>query len=760
MEIRPGYRRAVNQTVVALLSLVALWALAVSGASGTPPAGAPERRPPGRSDLTLERVARYPPPGTRIPSAFRFSHDGRFLYYLDFEGEGTARVLVREEVATGLRAVVGRPPAERGEGGETLTREEILRRERRRIQDTGITLFALAARADVAVFAWGADLFLVRPGAEPLRLTRTGAAEIDPQPAPDGRRVAFVRDGDLYVLDLDTLAETRLTAGARDGVTRGLAEYIAQEEMDRATGFWWSPDGASIAYTEVDETGIPPYPIIHHGGPPAEIEWHRYPFAGGPNARVRLGVIRSTGGRTRWLSLGPETGDGYLARVRWDHDGSLLVQVQARDQRTLRLLRVDPRGGSAATLVEERSETWINLHEDLRPLAAGGFLWSSESSGHRHLELRDRDGAPVRVLTGGAWAVDRLEGVDEKGGWVYFTAARDGPLEKHLYRVRLEGGEPERVTHERGFHDVTVSPDGSHFVDVHQSLRTPPRVFLREAAGRVARILDPNDDPEVQALGLRPPELVTVRAADGAVLHGALYRPDPVPGRRHPAIVRVYGGPTAQTVKDAWDLTADLRAQHLARRGFVVLRLDNRGTPRRGRVFETALHRRLGSIEVEDQAAGARWLASQPYVDGSRIGIYGWSYGGYMAALCLLREPDLFRAAVAGAPVVDWDGYDTHYTERYLGTPGDQPEAYRNASLLPLAPRLRGALLIIHGMIDENVHFRHTARLVDALNAAQKTYDLLVFPGERHLPRKEEDRVHMERRLLEHFEARLGPPRK
>jgi dipeptidyl-peptidase-4 len=304
---------------------------------------------------------------------------------------------------------------------------------------------------------------------------------------------------------------------------------------------------------------------------------------------------------------------------------------------------------------------------------------------------------------------------------------------------------------------VTVAPDGAVFVDVHQSLRTPPRVFLREASGRVARILDPNDDPEVEALGLRPPELVTLPAADGTVLHGAVYRPPPARGRKHPAILRVYGGPTAQTVKDSWDLTADLRAQHLARRGFVVMRLDNRGTPRRGRAFETALHRRLGSVEVEDQAAAARWLASRPYVDGARLGVYGWSYGGYMAALCLLREPDLFRAAVAGAPVVDWDGYDTHYTERYLGTPAGDPEAYRRSSVLPLVPRLRGALLILHGMIDENVHFRHTARLVDALNAAQKTYDLLVYPGERHLPRGEQDRVHMERRLLAHFETHLGP---
>jgi dipeptidyl-peptidase-4 len=721
-------------------------------------AGAPAA---GRAVLTLERVARHPPPGTRVAGAFRFSHDGRHLYYLAPEGTGTARVLVREEVSTGRRAVVGRAPGG-ADGDPPLSREEALRRERQRIQDTGITLYALAAAADVAIYVHAGDLYRARSEGEPQRLTRTAATEIDPQPSPDGTRVAFVRDGEIHVLDLETLAETRLTSGGRDGVTHGLAEYIAQEEMDRSSGYWWSPDGERIAYAEADETGIPPFPIVSPAGAPGEIEWHRYPFAGGPNARVRLGVIRAGGGRTRWLDLAPDWPEFYLARVRWDDDGSLLVQVQSRDQRTLRLLRADPRTGAVATLLDDRSDAWINLHDDLRPLAGGRFLWSSESSGYRHLELRERGGALVRALTSGPWAVDRLEGVDEKAGWVYFTGARDGPLEKHLYRVPLAGGDPERLTPERGFHDVAVAPDGAVFVDVHQSLRTPPRVTLREAAGRVARVLDANEDKEVAALALRPPELLTVKAADGTPLHGAVYRPHGAArgGGKHPALVRVYGGPTAQTVKDSWDLTADLRAQFLAARGYVVLRLDNRGTPRRGRAFETALDRRLGTIEVEDQAAGARWLAARPEVDGTRIGVYGWSYGGYMAALCLLRHPGLFRAAVAGAPVTDWDGYDTHYTERYMGTPQDNRDGYREGSVLTHAAGLRGALLIVHGMIDENVHFRHTARLVDALNAARTNYDLMIYPGERHLPRGEDDRVHMEARLLDHFETFLKPPRK
>src|SRR3989441_5483019 len=733
-----------------------LMTLALALATGAGPGESRKRSRETEQDdlLTLERVARYPPPGGRIPGTFRFSHDARYLYYLAGEGSGVVRSLMREDIASGERQVVARPPQE---GPETaLTPEEVLRRERRRIQEKGITLYGLAAKADAAVFDWRGDVFLARPGQDALRLTETASSEIDPQPSPDGTRLAFARDGELYVMDLETRAETRLTLAARDGVFHGIAEYIAQEEMDRASGFWWSPDGTRIAYTEVDETGIPVYPIVHQGKPAWEVESERYPFAGGPNARIRLGIVGARGGETIWVPLEEPGSDFYLPRVRWDEDGTLLVQVESRDQKSLKLLRADAATGAATVLLEDRSDTWIDLHDDLRPLRDGRFLWSSEVTGFRHLELRAHDGALVRRLTSGDWAVDQLEGVDEKEGSVYFTAAKDGPLQRQLYRVRLDGGPVERVTPEPGWHTVTGSRDGALWVDVHDTASAPPRVLLRDQTGRTIRVIDSNTDPEPKALGLLPPEFVTLRAADGSTLHGAVYRPPAMQsGRKYPAIVRVYGGPTAQTVKESWELTQDLRAQYLARRGYVVFRLDNRGTPRRGKAFETALDRRLGSVEVEDQIAGARYLAGLPYVDGARLGIYGWSYGGYMAARCLLKAPDLFRVAVAGAPGADWDGYDTHYTERYMGTPGENGAGYRESSLLPIASRLRGKLLIVHGMVDENVHFRHTARFLDALNSAQKHYDLMIFPDERHLPRGEEDRQYLEARIVEYFDHAL-----
>jgi len=738
---------------------IAIAALALASSAGgpggpptvpyTPPAGGN-----GASRLTFARVARFPPPGARVATGFRFTHDGRFLYYLALEGPGAERSLLREVVASGQRDVVARAG---GEAAAALSREEILRRERRRIQDLGITQFVLAERADVVVYAFAGDLHLIRPGQAPLRLTTSTASEQDPRLSPDGRRLAYVREGDLYVMDLNTGAERRLTSEAAAGITYGLAEYIAQEEMDRPEGFWWSPDGERLAVARVDETGIPAYPIVHQGGDQWEVETHRYPFAGGPNAKVRLGLVAAAGGPIAWLDLGPEPeNDGYLARVAFGPDGALYAQVQSRDQRLLRLLRFAPGTRARTVVLEERDASWIRPNDDFRPLPDGRFLWSSQSGGWRHIELRSAGGDLIRDLTPGDEPIDRIEGVDEKGGLVFFTTPRDGALEKTLCRVGLDGGEAVRLTPEPGFHTVTVAPDGRHMVDVHDSAATPPRAYLLDASGRRLRTIDANDDPEVTALDLRPPRFVTLAGPDGTTLHGAIFLPRRLdPGRRYPALVRVYGGPTVQTVKNSWEVTQDLRAQHLAERGYVVFRLDNRGTPRRGRTFEAALYRRLGSVEVEDQIAGARWLAAQPFVDGDRIGIYGWSYGGYIAALCLLRTPGVFKAGVVGAPVTDWAGYDTHYTERYMGTPADNPDGYSKSSVLPLASTLARPVLIIHGMADENVHFRHTARLVNALNAAQRPYELLPFPEERHLPRGARDREYLEERLAAHFDHHL-----
>ena len=397
----------------------------------------------------------------------------------------------------------------------------------------------------------------------------------------------------------------------------------------------------------------------------------------------------------------------------------------------------------------------INLSDAWKPLAGGALLWSSERSGHRHLYLYD--GGEAAAVTCGDWSVDALEAVDEANGLVYFTATLDSALERHLYVAPLRGAQPpRRLTREAGMHTVVLDHACARFVDVHDSPTSAPRVTLRSAAdgAELLSIFEPAP-LRAERFGLSPPTLFTVPAADGTTLHAAVFTPDGA--GPWPLVVSVYGGPHVQTVTRSWAMTVDMRAQLLRSRGFAVLKLDNRGSSRRGLAFEATLRLRMGSCELEDQAAGVAALVASGVADPARVGIYGWSYGGYMSALAALRMPSVFRCAVAGAPVTSWDGYDTHYTERYMGLPQSEAAAYADASALrELSEQKSSPLLIIHGMLDENVHVRHTARLVAALTQRRAPHELLLFPDERHLPRGVEGRAYTERRVIDFLERELS----
>jgi dipeptidyl-peptidase-4 len=724
-------------------------------------------RPPSETnELTLARVAHYPLPGTNAPTSVRFSPDSRLVTYL-WSAEATlVRQLWAFDVESGEARVLVTPPGE-GDSDATVSREEALRRERQRIRGFGVTHYAWARERAVLLVPIQGELSVSDAAGTPLRRLESGGGAIDPKLNPAGDAVAFVRDGELWVLGLSEGEQCRrLTSGASEPgptgervITNGLAEFVAQEEMGRPSGFWWSRDGSQIAFVQVDVSAVEPFTIIHQGDETISSEQHRYPFAGSANARVRLGVVPANGGEVRWLPLG-DSADIYLARVDWTPDGCVLAQVESRDQQRLDIVRIDVETATAKTLWSEQSDTWINLQDDLRFVedeARPGeyeILWSSERSGFRHLYRFARDGRMLRQLTSGAWAVDGV--VDVHDRWVYFLAGKESPLERRLYRVSLDSGAPQCLTPEPGMHASVLSPSGAYVADLWDSLEHPPSLALRAADGSRVRPIFDNQDDEAARLGLRPPELVMLAAADGTPLHGAIYRParDATPPP-WPVLVSVYGGPHAQLVSRSWPLTVDLRAQYLARQGFLVFKLDNRGSARRGMAFESAIARNMGDREVQDQVAGIQYLATLPEADTSRAGIYGWSYGGYMTLMALLRAPEVFKAGVAGAPVTAWDGYDTHYTERYMGRPDTNAAGYRESSALAHAEDLQGKLLLVHGLIDENVHFRHTARLITALIAAGKPFELLPFPTERHMPRSEGDRVYMEQRLLDHFRNNL-----
>ena len=661
---------------------------------------------------------------------------------------GLVRSLWRIDVQSGERSVIAGPGAD-----APMSREEELLRERTRTRELGVSSYSWARESDLPVLMIPGPTVRVSVDGEPLRELAGSEGALTPTLRPDGTQMSFVRGGELFVIAANGQSKaTQLTSGAEDGLTHGLADYIVQEEFGQLRGHWWSKDGR-IAYLRVDERRVAPYPIVHQGSTDVDVETHRYPFSGDENAHVSLWIADLSSGEHRELPLPEE--DGYLVRVACWADSSdgqrLVAQWINRDQNRLQLLAFSE-SGEATVLIDETQEPWVNVADDARGLADGAFLWSSESSRFRHLSLRAEDGSEIRTLTSGEWVVDGVIGVDEDSRWVYFSSTRGSPMERRVERVSLDGGEIQTLSEPGGVNGATLSRDGKWLAMMNSSLGAAPNISLVATDGSFQRSLY-ESKASIGQLGLDAPELRTFSAADGTTLYGALYRPEG--DGPHPLLVAVYGGPHAQTVLDAWGLTVDLRAQYLAQQGYLVLKLDNRGMTGRGLDFEAHLHRQMGTIEVDDQAAAVEQLAFEGLADVDRVGVYGWSYGGYMTVMSMLRRPDLFKVGVSGAPVSDWDGYDTGYTERYMGTPQNNAEGYREGSLLTHADKLRGQLLLIHGGVDENVHFRHTARLVTALTAADRDYDLLMFPEERHMPRDQAGLEYQERRVVRYFERHL-----
>ena len=730
-----------------------------------------------KPSIPYGEIARFPLPGAAVPVQLKFGPEDKVLTYLHSPELGLNRSLFVLDLTRDDSEPVEVKLEGTASSEEDLTLEEKLRRERSREIGLGVTLATWAMEADVLMVPLPEGVFVLRGLAAAVSEARdldtvetvlvvragdSGPVE-DPRLSPDGSKLAFVRTGDIYVADATRVEAplVRLTDTATEGFFNGLAEFIAQEEMRREHGLWWSPDSSLVAYAEVDERHIPIYRISHQGsdGPNGgTFEDHRYPFSGSENVRLRLGVVAAGGGTTVWMSLGPagaDLGDAYLARVDWLPGGSLAAQVESRDQQRIDLRHFDVATGESTTVYTESTEPWINLHDDYKALEKseppGCFLWSSERSGYRHLEVRGPDGSLVTQLTSGEWAVDQLEGVDEERGLVYFTGAMDDSTEKHLYCIPLEGGGIQRLSADAGFHNVVVSRQARLCTDTFSSLEQPPTVVVRSLQDpNFVRPIHTRDDPRVAALDLDPPTLVRISAADGTALNGMVFtaqRPEESSGPP-PLVVHVYGGPAAQLVENNWRSTVMLRAQALARLGCTVLVVDNRGTPRRGLVFEAPIYRLQGHLDLDDQVAGVRWAVEHGLADPERVAIYGWSHGGYMSLIALARAPEVFTAAVAGAPVTHEDGYDTHYTERYMGTPTNNHDGYERSSVLAHAHKIRGKLMLVHGLIDENVHFRHTARLINRLTEHRIPHTLLLFPSERHVPRRAEDRAYMEETVI------------
>lgn len=729
----------------------------------------------------VEEIVQYPLPGYVAPTTLSFSPDDNSIAYLFSPDHSLSRKVFCFNLESGKHELLF-SPADGGLDENNISEEEKLRRERARERGLGVTRYEWvkmnsSKKIIMVPLPDGVYFYDLSSSKVTFRLqSQPNSPVIDPHLSPDGCMLAFVRDYELHVLDLLYNKEKQLTSGAKGSVlTHGLAEYIAQEEMDRKNGYWWSLDSKFIAFTQVDSSEIPLYRIMHQGkgsvGPDAQ-EDHAYPFSGASNVKVKLGVVSIAGGPITWMDIvcggtsGSNSDEEYLARVNWMPGNILTAQVLNRAQTKLKILKFDIKTGQRKVMLVEEHRTWVNLHDCFTPLdksisgGNGGFLWASERTGHRHLYLYDMDGSCLGPLTAGDWMVEQIAGVNEAAGLVYFTGTLDGPLESNLYCVRLVPSRtrtsptPVRLTCGNGKHVVVLDHQMQNFIDIHDSLVSPPRVSLCSLhdGSLITTLYDqPSGVPRFKRLQLEAPEIVQIKANDGSLLYAALYKPDekrfgPPP---YKTMISVYGGPGVQLVSDSWINTVDMRAQYLRSKGILVWKLDNRGSARRGLGFEGAVKHNFGRLDSEDQLAGAEWLIKQGLAKVGRIGLYGWSYGGYLSAMTLARFPDMFRCAMVGAPVTSWDGYDTFYTEKYMGLPSENRAGYEFGSVMQHVQNIKGKMLIVHGMIDENVHFRHTARLVNALVAAGKPYELLIFPDERHMPRRLRDRTYMEERIWE-----------
>ncbi len=722
----------------AFLLAAALLCAAVPAHAGEPAVSAPETAavPP----LGFERVFASPSLGGAVPRGVKLSPDGRYLTVLRARADDRERYdLWGFDRHSGKWSML--VDSLKLGSGKDLSEAEKMQRERQRIGDLkGIVTYEWTADGKAILVPLDGDLFLARIGGGVTRLTDTSADELNPALSPKGAYVSFVRDQRLWVGKVGDDARAITPPESSETVHWGEAEFVAQEEMARFTGYWWSPDDRLVAVQRFDEAPVGVVTRAAIGAEGTKTFEQRYPAAGTPNALVSLHVMKpdGTGLVTVDLGAGAEAakGDIYLARVNWAPDGkTLYVQREDRAQTRLDMLAVDPATGKASVLFSEQAapHSWINLSDNYRFLKDGSLVWWSERDGYGHL-YRFAKGQ-WQQLTKGAWTVSRLVGVDEAQGKVYFLANRDDPLAMQVHALDL--AHPERITAlgEAGWdHAATMDKSGKTLLVTRSSPVQPPQVYLADTSGkRLAWVeenrLDAGHPYAAYLKAHRAPTFGTVTAADGTVLHWKMIVPDMQPGKRYPVFFQHYGGPHVQTVTRGW---AGALEQAVVAKGYVFFEIDNRGSANRGVAFESAIWRAMGSVEVADQKAGAEYLKSLPFVDPSKIATYGWSYGGYMTLKMLEADQGLYAAGIAGAPVTKWELYDTHYTERYLGDPTREPQVYAKADAMADAARIRDPLLLIHGMADDNVVFENSSALIARLQGEAVPFEMMLYPGYTH----------------------------
>ncbi len=559
--------------------------------------------------------------------------------------------------------------------------------------------------------------------------------------SPDDRKVGYVRGNNLYVQNLNDFAIIALTGDGSETLINGTSDWVYEEEFDVRDGFRWSPDSKWIAYWQFNSEEIPVYYLIDDTDSLYPfLKPVRYPVAGQPNSACRIGVVSASGGATRWMDVPGDPADTYIPRMEWaESSDELILQHMNRLQNNNDLMLADARSGRTRTILEERDSTWVEVVNTLHWLDGGKkFLWESERDGWNHLYVVSRSGGDVKPITPGAFDVTNVDCVDEKGGWLYYTASPENPTQRYLYRVRLNGeGKAESLSPagRPGWNSYTISPDGRWAFHTFSTINDPSATeLIRIPDHSVVRVLNDNARlrAKVNALKRTPTEFMRLDVGGGVVLDAYCMKPYNFdPSKRYPVFFDVYGEPAGQTVADRWG--GSLWSTFLTQKGYIVMSVDNRGTAApRGHAWRRSIYKKIGIVASADQAAAARIIGRWPFVDSTRIGIWGWSGGGSMSLNMIFRYPEIYSTAIAVASVPDLRYYDSIYQERYMGLPQDDPEAYKLCSPITYADRLRGHLLIVHGSGDDNVHYKGAEALINALVAANKQFSMMEYPNRSH----------------------------
>ena len=747
-------------------------AIASAAAPTTSWAHAARQAAAAAKQLTVERIYGEPSLSGNLTRGVEWAPDGkRFSYYAD-SPDGQGEALWTMNASTGARQVLVNAATLR-----SVTQPE----KQSAVQATGL------GRVSEKSYLWAPDgrslLFIGTDSLAVLDLGTMKKKEIvsggqnigDPKYSPDSKWVSFVRGENLWVVDLATGKSRQLTSGGNGELLKGQLDWVYPEELDCRTAYWWSPDSTKIAYYEMNEKPVERYPIVDMSSPTGAIEYTHYPEAGTANPVVRVGIVSvageaESGGvpETRWMDTGKDT-DVYLPRVDWLPDSRrVAIQRLSRSQKQLDLLFCDAATGHAKRILTQRDKYWINISDDLYFFSNGKeFLWSSEETGFRHYYLYDMSGKQVEQLTSGDWCITGHGGfgpgaashpaVDEKDGYVYFVSNKADVTGSQLYRVSMADKKIMQVTHGAGTHDVLIAPETFDFVDTYSTAMTPPRQDLDSASGAHIATINENKVAELAEYHLSPVEFLNLKADDGTKLYAMMIKPpDFDAAKKYPVLISVYGGPEAQNVRNGWGGAGFLWHEMMAEKGYIIFTVDNRGSYNRGHAFETPIYHHFGKIELEDQLTGVNYLKSLPYVDGSRIGIWGWSYGGFMTLYSMTHAQGVFKAGASVAPVSDWRLYDTIYTERYMGTPQENPDGYRDSSPVNAAAQLSGTLMMVHGTGDDNVHFANTAEFLnDLIDANRYPARLMVFPGRGHPISDHDARVQLFERLAQFFQDNL-----